>query len=182
MKLIQNEVKPDLLVGKERELYDMACDFHKGYTALGGLWRRMFSFVRDNNLSPERVDLILEAAGFNRQRACEMRRVCATDDQTAKLYTAKQIGFRVVLDIEREKKRKAGGKKAASLMSRLRQRMFDAFAKGVHRQVVKPFFTTMGDWALLVIPMTDLPASLKSPADVSVTNLEKLAFVKPKQK
>jgi len=183
MKLEQTEVKPDLLVGKELELYQMAVEFHKGYAALGGLYRRIFAHVRENSLPPERVDAILEAAGFNRQRASEMRRVCATDDQTAKLYTAKQIGFRVVLEVERNKGKKPGGKRGAGAASQIRQKFFDTLSKGAHKGLLKPVFLSINDWGLLIVNFSsESAASMKSPADVVVNGLNKLEFVKPKGK
>jgi len=171
-----------MLVGKELELYQMAMGFHQAYDKLRDNWRTMFLFVRENNLSPERVDGIFAAAGFNRQRASEMRRVCATDDHTAKLYASKQIGFRVVLDIERAKGKKGKSKKGSGVASRLRQKTFDSFSKAVLKGVIKPYCTTMNEWALIVVPFKDSPTSLTSPADVVVTHIDKLVFTKQKGK
>jgi len=169
LEIVASKLDVDTLVGLERELYDKAVSFNAIYTKLKSDYRDIFCLVRDNHLQPERVDLILAAAGFNRQRASEMRRICATDETTAKAYVSGAIGFKVVLAVERAKGKRGKPRKVAVVVP-----FHVLLAKLVTRQACKPFFTVSGGFGLVCFPVQKPTGVLKSASGHSI-EIEKFA-------
>jgi len=158
------------LTSVELELFQMSKDILSQYDGLRGKYVKIFTFVRSNQIPPDRCDLIFEAAGFNRQRASEMRRICATDDETARNYSAGKIGFKAVLEIEREKK-----PAKVTLRNKTRKssydKMFHQFLKVVKSGSARPFLGVSGDMAVLVFPLVGLDKPVKAATGHVVTEV-----------
>lgn len=166
LEVMAARLNPESLVGVERELYDKAVDFHQSYSSLKNKYRDIFVHVRSNNITPERVDLILQAAGIDGPRASEMRLVCATDDETARRYTTGEFGFKSVLQIERAKK--PGKGKSQKLGPKLRGAIYATFAKSVTKSVVGEWFGTSGKWGVLVFNLDKHGSKLTAASGVTV--------------
>jgi len=161
---------PETLSGVELELFELSKDILKQYDGLRNKYVKIFTFVRSNEIPPDRCDIIFEAAGFNRQRASEMRRICATDDETARNYTTGKIGFKAVLEIEREKTPKNVTQRNTSKKSSY-EAMFHHFLKAVKRGASKSYLGVSGDMAVLVFPLVGLDKPAKSATGHVVTEV-----------
>jgi len=175
-EIVVAKFDPETLVGVEMELYQKAVGFIKSYNGLKTEYREIFRLVRENDVAPNRVDLILGAAGFNAQRASEMRRIAATDEATAKVYLSGQIGFKAVLEIERARKPAKSGKgRKTSAVSKRGQAIFFALAKYAKTKGAGPRLMTFQNFAVLVVNMDEKGGILKAASGVTV-NTNKLQF------
>lgn len=151
MTKLKIHIEPAVLHGPEAELFQLASDYCQSYDKSRGLYRQMVAVVRENQLLPDRVSAILEAAGFNQQNASDVRRIADSDEETYSQYQA-GLGFKATLYKIRESAplRKKRGVKASKTMP-----IFRVFAKYANK-TDKPnmhTFMTAGGFGLVIFPL-----------------------------
>jgi len=94
-------------------------------------FRDMVVFAHENKISPERVTLILTAAGFVKPRISEFKAIAYADPETYHSYVDGNMGFRPALEKARDEKAEKTGRKNRrhSKNKKMIAALFKAFAK-----------------------------------------------------
>lgn len=88
---------------KHPEIVKAAVEFKDAYGRAGEKFFGMASTLRAAKLVGKEATLLMLALGFSKSRASEMLRLSSVSDAIWNQYSAKQVGFRAALQLDRPK-------------------------------------------------------------------------------
>jgi len=151
----------------ESEFLAIATRVSKDYAELRTSFREMVIFAHANKIAPERVTMLLAAAGFVAPRISEFKAIAYADPETYSSYVDGKIGFKPAVEKAREEKAK-GKKTKRSKNAKLIAGIAKAFEKYVlANPEFKPWALQKGN-AVLALGITPIDYDATTPGGVAV--------------